>query len=97
MRSRTTARFREAFSTLSPRVQRQARSAYQLFRDDPRHPGLHFKQVHAVEDDGALFERADAVNDVRAPESRIAAGQGIVHRKVLATLRARLTTSTRST
>ena len=48
MRSRTTARFREAFAALPSQVQRQARSAYRLFRDDSRHPGLHFKQVHAA-------------------------------------------------
>ena len=47
MRSRTTGRFREAFATLPPRVQRQARNAYRLFQSDPRHPSLHFKQVHA--------------------------------------------------
>lgn len=47
MRSRTTARFRDAFAALPPQVQRQARQAYRLFRLDPRHPGLHFKQVHA--------------------------------------------------
>jgi hypothetical protein len=46
VRSRTTARFRDAFAALPPQIQRQARSAYPLFRNDPRHPGLHFKQVH---------------------------------------------------
>jgi hypothetical protein len=24
----------------------QARAAYRLFRENPRHPGLHFKRVH---------------------------------------------------
>jgi len=32
---------------LPPQVQAQARSAYQLFRQDPFHPSLRFKQVHA--------------------------------------------------
>jgi hypothetical protein len=31
---------------LPPQVQAQARLAYQLFRQDPFHPGLRFKQVH---------------------------------------------------
>jgi hypothetical protein len=47
VRSHTTARFRRAFGALPPHVQRQARAAYRLFRDNPRHPGLHFKQIHA--------------------------------------------------
>lgn len=29
-------------------VQRQARDAYRLFRQDPHHPGLRFKQVHST-------------------------------------------------
>jgi hypothetical protein len=28
-------------------VRRQARAAYRLFRDNPRHPSLQFKKVHA--------------------------------------------------
>jgi hypothetical protein len=47
MTSRTTRRFRELFATLPQRVQSQAREAYRLFRDNPGHPGLHFKQVHS--------------------------------------------------
>jgi len=43
----TTKRFREAFAALPPQVQAQARLAYQLFRQDPHHPSLRFKQVHA--------------------------------------------------
>ena len=37
---------REAFSALPPQVQAQARLAYQLFRRDPSHPSIRFKQVH---------------------------------------------------
>ena len=29
-------------------MQAQARLAYRLFRQDPRHPSLRFKQVHPV-------------------------------------------------
>ena len=47
MNSRTTRQFRELFAALPEHVRRQARQAYRLFLQDPRHPGLHFKQVHA--------------------------------------------------
>ena len=46
MNSRTTRRFRQMFAALPAHVQRQARDAYRLFRQNPAHPGLHFKQVH---------------------------------------------------
>jgi hypothetical protein len=35
------------FADLPSHVQRQARDAYRLFRQNPSHPGLHFKQVQA--------------------------------------------------
>jgi hypothetical protein len=44
--SRTTAQFRRAFAELPPEVQRQARRAYRLFRQNPNHPSLRFKPVH---------------------------------------------------
>lgn len=47
MKSRTTARFREAFADLPEDVQDQAREAYRRFVQDPWHPGLRFKPVHA--------------------------------------------------
>jgi hypothetical protein len=31
---------------LPPQVQAQVRLAYKLFRQDPHHPSLRFKQVH---------------------------------------------------
>jgi hypothetical protein len=46
MNSRTTRRFRELFGSLPAHVQQQAREAYRLFRQDPKLPGLRFKQVH---------------------------------------------------
>ena len=46
MTSRTTRQFRERFAALPQRAQRQAREAYRLFRENPSHPGLHFKRVH---------------------------------------------------
>ena len=47
MNSHITRRFREMFADLPAHVRRQAREAYRLFRQNPFHPGLHFKQVHA--------------------------------------------------
>ena len=47
MISFTTRGFREMFAVLPVSVQNQAREAYRLFRQNPAHPGLHFKQVHA--------------------------------------------------
>ena len=46
MKSRTTAKFRKAFSSLPDSVQKQARQAYRQFQQDPAHPSLRFKQVH---------------------------------------------------
>ena len=48
MISHTTERFRSALRALPEPVRRQARQAYERFREDPRHPGLHFKQVHSA-------------------------------------------------
>ena len=45
MKSHTTERFRKAFAQLPVPVQRQARQAYRLFRQNPYHPSLRFKQV----------------------------------------------------
>lgn len=46
MISRTTERFRAAYQMLPESVRRQAREAYQLFRQNPSHPSLRFRQVH---------------------------------------------------
>ena len=45
MNSFTSRRFRDAYATLPEHVQRQARRAYQLFRQDQSHPGLSFKKI----------------------------------------------------
>jgi hypothetical protein len=45
MKCYTTRQFRLLFASLPRRVQHQARQAYRLFRQDPAHPGLHFKRV----------------------------------------------------
>ncbi len=48
MTSKTTDRFRKAYAQLPEHVRRRAREAYRLFRDNPEHPSLRFKQVHAT-------------------------------------------------
>jgi len=46
VKSRTTKRFRKAFSGLPEEVCDQAKRVYRKFRQDPWHPSLRFKQVH---------------------------------------------------
>lgn len=45
MRHRTTRRFWQLFDKLPKPVQELARSNFQILKDDPRHPSLHFKRV----------------------------------------------------
>lgn len=49
MKSRTTPEFWACFDALPGEIRRQAVRAYARWRDDPRHPGLHFKRIHASE------------------------------------------------
>lgn len=49
MRSRRTASFQKRFAALPPQIQERARDAYRRFREDPKHPGLRFKKIHATE------------------------------------------------
>jgi hypothetical protein len=46
LKSSTTKSFRTAFSKLPKSAQKQARHAYRLFVQDPKHPSLQFKKVH---------------------------------------------------
>ena len=46
MNSRTTQSFRDLLKELPGPVRLQARRAYRLFRQNPAHPGLRFKQVY---------------------------------------------------
>jgi hypothetical protein len=46
--SRTTDRFRSAYAELPEHIRRRARAAYRLFRDNPQHPSLRFKQIHTT-------------------------------------------------
>jgi hypothetical protein len=44
--SKTSSEFWRLFEALPPQVQRQARKQYQLFRANPAHPSLRFKELH---------------------------------------------------
>lgn len=44
-RSIRTKQFREQLEALPANVQRQAEEAYALFKENPRHKGLHFSPV----------------------------------------------------
>ena len=49
MRSHKNERFDKSFAQLPEHVKRQAREAYRLFKRDPHHPSLRFKQVHPTD------------------------------------------------
>ncbi len=46
MKSVTTEKFIKSFAKLPKEVQKRAREAYQLWKQDNYHPSLNFKQVH---------------------------------------------------
>ena len=46
MNSRPTESFIALFAALPDAVKAQARKAYRLWRQNPRHPSLHFKRIH---------------------------------------------------
>lgn len=46
MNSSLVPQFLTLYRALPEPVRRQARHAYALFRQDPHHPGLRFRQVH---------------------------------------------------
>lgn len=46
MRNRRTKEFRELFARLPRDVQKQAVDAYNIFKENPYHPALHFKCVN---------------------------------------------------
>ena len=49
MRSVTTSRFRKSFAGLPPNVKETARKAYKQWKENPKHPGLKYKQIHKTE------------------------------------------------
>ncbi len=49
MNSQITEEFLACFARLPDAVKTQARKAYRLWRNNPSHPGLHFKQIRGHE------------------------------------------------
>ncbi len=47
MNSRATPRFWAAYEGLPEAVREAARKTYRLFRENPSHPSLQFKKIHA--------------------------------------------------
>ena len=45
MKSFATFDFWRAYAKLSPKLQRQARAPYKIWRENQAHPSLHFKKV----------------------------------------------------
>ena len=55
MNSQLTHDFLACFAKLPESVKERARRCYRLWRDNPAHPGLHFKRIHGQE--GLYFVR----------------------------------------
>ena len=49
IRSKATVEFWTLYRALPADVRRAARHAYRLWVENPKHPGLRFKKVHAIE------------------------------------------------
>jgi hypothetical protein len=49
MNSQVTAEFMACFAKLPEAIRQQARRNYRIWRENPSHPSLHFKRVHATE------------------------------------------------
>jgi len=49
MNSQITEDFLACFGRLPDAVKAQARKAYGIWRQNPRHPSLHFKRIHTHE------------------------------------------------
>ncbi|HYE40518.1 MAG TPA: hypothetical protein VEB23_11330 [Ramlibacter sp.] len=49
MNSQTTPEFWDCYRAMPPEARRLAVRAYRIWRENPRHPGLHFKRVHPSE------------------------------------------------
>ena len=62
MKSQATSRFWELYARLPHRVQQQARRAYQVWKENPRHPSVRFKRV----DDQEPIYSARVSNTYRA-------------------------------
>ncbi len=49
MKSSALPSFWAAYRALDPAARQQARKAYRLWAENPFHPSLHFKCIHAAE------------------------------------------------
>lgn len=49
MKAKATPKFWQAYARLPRQVQQRARLAYQKWKRNPKHPGLHFKRVDEEE------------------------------------------------
>lgn len=49
MKSKGTEEFFSLLGKLPPSIRESARKSYRLWRDNPGHPSLHFKKIHAQE------------------------------------------------
>ena len=49
MNSQLASSFLACFAKLPDNVKEQARRCYRLWRENPAHPSLHFKRIHAQE------------------------------------------------
>jgi len=47
--SKATEAFWKAYRDLPDEIKQRARTAYRLWRENPSHPSLRFKQIHASE------------------------------------------------
>jgi len=45
MKSQATSKFWKLYGRLPRSVQQRARKSYQMWKENPRHPSLHFKRV----------------------------------------------------
>ena len=48
MNSHATERFRLTLKQLPEEIRRNTQEAYDLWQQDPQHPSLHFKRIHAT-------------------------------------------------
>lgn len=49
MISVTTVRFRKAYLKLPEKTKESARKAYRIWKENPKHPSLQFKQIHTTQ------------------------------------------------
>jgi hypothetical protein len=49
VKSRVTEDFATGLSRLPAAIQAKTRRAYQMWKNDPSHPSLHFKRIHSLD------------------------------------------------